>query len=52
MNDLTLGDDIVADDSIVIIPAKNRSGKKSTDNVDVDEDSEGPRPAGPKKKKR
>ena len=52
MNDLALGDDIVADDSIVIIPAKNRSGKKSTDNVDVEEDSEGPRPAGPKKKKR
>ena len=52
MNDLALGDDIVADDSIVIIPAKNRSGKKSTDNVDVEEDSEGQRPAGPKKKKR
>jgi hypothetical protein len=52
MNDLALGDDIVADDSIVIIPAKNRPGKNSTDNVDVEEDSEGPRPAGPKKKKR
>jgi hypothetical protein len=52
MNDLTLRDNIVADDSVIIIPVKNRSGKKSTGNVDVHEDSEGTRPAGPKKKKR
>jgi kinesin family protein 20 len=49
---LTLQDDNAADDSVIIIPAKNRSGKKSIDKVEVDEDSEDIKPAGPKKKKR
>lgn len=52
MNDLSLQDGNAADDSVIIIPAKNRSGKKSIDKVEVDEDSEDTRPVGPKKKKR
>ncbi len=52
MNDLTLQDGNAADDSVIIIPAKNRSGKKSIDKVEADEDSEDMKPAGPKKKKR
>ncbi|KAF8632631.1 hypothetical protein AX15_001831 [Amanita polypyramis BW_CC] len=54
MKDLTLQDNVGADDSVIIVPAKNRSKKKPKveDNDDVDEDSDEIRPAGLKKKKR
>ncbi|KAK2462014.1 hypothetical protein APHAL10511_006477 [Amanita phalloides] len=50
MNDLTLQAE--ADESVIIIPAKNQSRQISKGNTDFDEDSEDVRPAGPKKKKR
>ena len=49
MKDLTLQDNIGADDSVIIVPAKSRSKKNDGD---VDEDSDEIRPAGVKKKKR
>jgi len=48
MNGLTLQDDEEPDDSIIIVPAKNRP-KKSVENGEMDNDSDG---AKPKKKKR
>ncbi|KAM6497998.1 kinesin-like protein KIF23 [Amanita muscaria] len=51
MNELSLRDNVGSDDSVIIVPVKNRP-KESIDNGEADGDSDEVRPAGPKKKKR